>query len=103
MNFELRRNLQFTKLIKAEGRLREFNFTRHTVLGDTFFTVDVVDDRGNRIIFRMQRSGNGWSITNPDLPDWVLHSESFLQQFIEEEMSTDDRVHRVVEPESQTT
>lgn len=103
MNFELRRNLQFTKLIKAEGRLREFNFTRHNVLGETSFTVDVVDDRGNRIIFRMHRSGNGWGTNNHDAPDWVMNNEHLLQQFIEEEMSTEEKIHRVVEADPQTT
>ena len=55
MQLQFIKNIQFTKLVKAEGRLREFNFRKQNKLEDSVFTVDVSDDRGNRIIFSMKR------------------------------------------------
>ena len=62
MIIQFNRNIQFTKLIKAEGRLREFNFRKVNGLLEELFTVDVSDDRGNRIMFKMQKQGNEWLI-----------------------------------------
>ena len=47
MILEFTKNIHFTRLIKAAGRLREFNFRK---LPDHLFHVDVSDERGNRII-----------------------------------------------------
>ena len=84
INFE--RNIQFTKTIKVAGRLREFNFRKLGGLQDGIFTVDVVDDRGNRIMFRMQKEDNGWKISPQPLPDWILNSEKIFHEQIEEEL-----------------
>ena len=81
------RNIHFTKLIKADGRLREFNFRKLTgENGEPVFTVDVSDDRGNRIIFRMEKSGNGWQIEPVALPRWIKENEATFSQLIEEEL-----------------
>jgi len=56
MRIQFVKNIQFTKLLKVEGRLREFNFRKLGGVNEGFFTVDVVDDRGNRILFRMQKT-----------------------------------------------
>lgn len=85
MNFN--RNIQFTKLLKAEGRLREFNFRKLSGLHEGLMTVDVSDDRGNRIMFTMQKNGNGWSFYQvPLLPEWILDNEQSLSGMIEEEL-----------------
>jgi hypothetical protein len=55
MQIHFTKNIQFTKLLKAEGRLREFNFRKVNAPQETLFTIDVCDDRGNRIMFRMQQ------------------------------------------------
>jgi hypothetical protein len=86
MKAEVEKNLQFTKHIKAEGRLREFNFTRHSGIREGLFTVDVVDDRGNRLIFEMKQSGNNWNITNTNLPQWIINCNAVLQEAIETEL-----------------
>jgi len=92
MNFKVKRNLQFTKLIKAEGRLREFNFTRLTGLMEGIFSLDMVDDRGNRIIFQMKQNPDGWQIREIELPEWITANKPQLQQFIEEELNEDYRI-----------
>lgn len=86
------KNIHFTKLLKAEGRLREFNFRK--LLGENkepLFSVDVSDDRGNRIIFKMSKpsESSGWTIL-PDqkLPDWIYDHESDFNALIEEELAS---------------
>ena len=77
----------FTRLIKAGGRLREFNFTKFKNEGPELFTVDTVDNRGDRILFRMQRSDNNhWSITQMVAPAWIQENESLLDEAIETEL-----------------
>lgn len=87
MHINFIRNIQFTKLLKAEGRLREFNFRKLTGLNEGLMTVDVSDDRGNRIMFTMQRNGSNWQFHNdPVLPDWLRDQEKNLSELIEEEL-----------------
>lgn len=82
------KNIQFTRLIKADGRLREFNFRKMTILQETLFSVDVVDDRGNRIMFRMQRNESDWQIMPQPLPAWVQDQEKVLSEMIKEELNS---------------
>ena len=52
------------------------------------FHVDVPDDRGNRIIFRMQKADNGhWRIVDPSLPAWIQNYENQLTGHIEQELA----------------
>ena len=77
----------FTRLIKAGGRLREFNFRKFKKEDQELFSVDTVDDRGDRILFRMQRSGNNhWSITQMEPPTWIRENEGVLDEAIETEL-----------------
>ena len=87
MKLEFFKNVQFTKLIKAEGRLREFNFRNHlSTLQRDVCSVNVTDDRGNRIIFEMQKLETGWKIAETQLPVWILENENNFQLLIEEEL-----------------
>jgi hypothetical protein len=87
MIIQFNRNIQFSKLIKAEGRLREFNFRKVNGLLEELFTVDVSDDRGNRIMFKMRKEGNEWLIvTDHPVPDWVRTNSSRYYEAIEEEL-----------------
>jgi hypothetical protein len=87
MIVQFNKNIQFTKLVKADGRLREFNFRRVNGLHEEQFTVDVSDDRGNRIMFKMHKDGNDWVIfsENP-VPEWVRLNESRFNELIVEEL-----------------
>ena len=86
MIIQFNRNIQFSKLIKAEGRLREFNFRKVNGLHEELYTVDVSDDRGNRIMFKMKKDGNDWAIQSElSLPEWVRSNSPRFQEAIEEE------------------
>jgi hypothetical protein len=86
MKLKFFKNIQFTKLIKAEGRLREFNFRRHgDALQKALFSIDTTDDRGNRIVFEMLQKENDWKIAQTQLPVWILENEMNLQKVIEAE------------------
>lgn len=87
MQIQFVRNIQFTRLIKAEGRLREFNFRKMMLLQDTLFSIDVVDDRGNRIMFRMNKTDGGWQIIPQPLPAWITEQEKILSDMIQEELN----------------
>lgn len=78
-------NTHFTKLIKTNDRLREFNFRKLPSPTDNLFHVDVSDDRGNRLIFKMQKDASGWKIIDEVLPNWIYDTEMKLNEAIENE------------------
>ena len=87
MRIEVKKNIHFTKLIKVNGRLKEFNFRKLGGANEGFFTVDVSDDRGNRIIFRMQKENDAWKLVmSQPLPAWILEKEANFHELIEEEL-----------------
>lgn len=85
MHIQFKKNIQFTKLVKADGRLREFNFRKLGGLNEGVFTIDVSDDKGNRIMFRMQKEEGKWKIIAQSLPAWILRLEENFHEIIEEE------------------
>ena len=87
MNFTFTRNIHFTKLVKTADRLREFNFRLLPGNSNSLFHVDVPDDRGNRIIFKMQKQDNNhWRIVENQLPGWISDNEKRLNDLIEEDL-----------------
>ena len=88
MNSSVIKNIQFTRLAKATGRLREFNFRKIAGAPEETFHVYVSDDRGNRIIFKMLKDDSGaWKIANAGLPEWIQESEKQLNELIQEELA----------------
>ncbi len=88
MQIHFTKVVHFTRLIKAGGRLREFNFRRLRQLEEEIFSVDTVDDRGNRILFYMRKDNNSnWSISPQPLPSWVVENETILNEHILDELS----------------
>jgi hypothetical protein len=70
MHFVFKKVTHFSRLLKAGGRLREFNFRKLTDQTDgDWFHVDVADERGDRIIFRLSTSLKAASAS---LPPWVI-------------------------------
>jgi hypothetical protein len=86
MQIRFIKNVQFTKVLKAEGRMREFNFRKPNGREQALCTVDVSDDRGHRIIFNMQKGDNSWKIMPQPLPVCVTQLENKLSELIEEEL-----------------
>jgi hypothetical protein len=81
------KNIQFSRLVKADGTLREFNFRRYQDSQEgTLFSVDVCDLRNNRIIFKMQQKETSWKIIQTPLPEWVTKNENVLNDLILEEL-----------------
>jgi len=80
------KNVQFSKLVKTEGRLREFNFRKSNPAGNILFFVDVTDDRSNRIIFQMHKDNDFWKIQPQLLPDWIVKNEDKFHELIEDEL-----------------
>jgi len=81
------KNIAFTRLVKSADRLREFNFRRLITSADELFHVDVSDDRGNRIIFKMHKDNSGfWKVTDPSVPAWISSIEDKLHEAIQDEL-----------------
>ena len=85
MELKYIKNIQFTRLIKVDGRLKEFNFRKPNGKQEGPFTVDVIDTNGKRIIFNMEMTDSAWKITTGLLPQWVVESENVFHEIIEEE------------------
>lgn len=83
------RNIHFTRLVKVADRLREFNFRKISGSAKQLFHIDVPDERGNRIMFKMeQEEGNHWTIVDQEVPQWVSATENVLNQVISEELNS---------------
>jgi hypothetical protein len=80
--------VQFTRLVKAEGQLREFNFRKLRTSDDPQFTVNVCTERGDRVIFNMLKKDNDWKILEQDIPKWILLSENSISAVIEDELNS---------------
>lgn len=88
MKLEVTKNIQFTRLLKADGRLREFNFRKLGGLYKGMFGVDVVNDRGDRIIFKMLQEDAKWKFADKELPAWITTVADQLHEKIEEMMNS---------------
>ena len=83
-NFNHSMSTYFSKVLKAGERLREFNFKLASANDDTRYSVDVPDDKGNRIMFSMYKNAdNEWKIAAQLMPLWVHESEEMLSEAIE--------------------
>jgi hypothetical protein len=80
-------NIYFTKIIKLENRLREFNFRKLPNTANNYH-VDVTDDRGNRFMFHMfPDAEQSWHFSTTELPQFVHYAQNILGQLIENEMA----------------
>jgi hypothetical protein len=82
------KNMQFTRLYKVNGYLKEFNFRKSNSSNEGKVSVDTIDDRGNRIIFFMEKDDTGWKLVASDFPSWVLEQETSLNEAILEGLSS---------------
>jgi hypothetical protein len=76
-------NISFSRIIKLGDRLREFNFRK--IPGTNNYTVNVTDDKGQRILFTLRKNPEGsWMMEGVNLPLWLQFSERRLGGEIEE-------------------
>jgi hypothetical protein len=75
----------FSKLIKAEGRVREFNFRRKSGIEGPIYEVDVSDHNGHRHYFSMKKINDDWTISEPFLPSWIVEVLPLLVEIIAEQ------------------
>ncbi|MER3498552.1 MAG: hypothetical protein C4308_07915 [Chitinophagaceae bacterium] len=83
----VRKNVQFTRLLKGQRGLSEFNFLKSFSDDEVIFKIDVTDERSNRISFVMQKTNNTWQIHADRLPEWIIEHEATLHNCIEAELT----------------
>jgi hypothetical protein len=81
------KNMQFTRLYKINGYLKEFNFRKSNSSNEGKVSVDTIDDRGNRIIFFLEKADTAWKLVTPEVPSWVVEQETSLHEAIIEGLS----------------
>ena len=75
----------FSQVIKAGDRIREFNFRQMSSGPAVVYSVDVPDDKGNRITFTMHQSEEGkWQVSDPLLPAWINDAAPALNEAIQQ-------------------
>jgi len=87
MNFQ--KQVQFSRHIKADGRLKEFNFLKLNNVEMPTYSVDVSDERGRRYIFKLRNDGEQWKISGEELPDWLMRAEDTLQEALDAQLHND--------------
>ena len=80
------KNIQFTRLYKVKGYLKEFNFRKSNASLEGTVSVDTIDERGNRIMFFMEKKDSGWSILPQELPNWISEQEPNLNDALKAEI-----------------
>ena len=85
------RNIQFTRLLKINDRLKEFNFRKPNTRSESLFTVDTAEEYGSRIIFTMQLNDGSWKIIQQELPAWITEKELVFNEVIQDELSKIDK------------
>ena len=78
------KNIQFTCLVKCEGKQREFNFRKRSSAVVPYYNVDTVDLTGTRHQFHMDHTNDQWKIRESDLPLWIPEVEAQLSRKIDE-------------------
>jgi hypothetical protein len=86
MHLEFNRMVQFSLLVKAGDRVREFNFRKLRNPGEEQFTVNVCDERGDRILFSMLKQEGSWRLSSESLPGWIIQNERKLCEEVEKEL-----------------
>jgi hypothetical protein len=86
MRLEFSRMIQFTLLVKAGDRVREFNFRKLRNPGEEQLTVNVCDERGERILFGMHKQEGNWRLSADSVPPWISQSEDQLRDAVEREL-----------------
>ena len=78
-------NIAFSRILKVSQKNIEFNF-RKLPAENPSFHVDLTDEKGKRIMFTLDKTGDGiWRSRGTNLPLWLIAIEQMLGKVIEEE------------------
>ena len=66
------KNIHFTKLIKVNGRVREFNFRKKYLSEGYIYNIDVSDEKGDRHYISMHKDKGTWTLQKNIIPSWLL-------------------------------
>jgi hypothetical protein len=83
-----KKNIQFSRLIKAGGSLKEFNFRKPSSPDGQLYHVDVSDDRGHRVYFNLVLETEEWIIQGSLLPAWITEAEGLISEAVRAEERT---------------
>ncbi len=86
MQIQFIRAVQFSLLIKLDGRLREFNFRKISNAEVDTFSVNVCNERGDRIFFDLKKLESSWDFTPSNLPSWIEQNKKVIRQAVEDEL-----------------
>ena len=86
MNLEFVKTVQFTLLIKAGGRIREFNFRQLKKALNLTFSTDVSTERNERIVFTIENTEEKWRFSPHGLPTWITENEKLITESVEMEL-----------------
>ena len=78
------KNIQFTRLIKAGGRLREFNFRKSQGLNNAQFNIDVVSDNGDRHYLLYSLVNGAWVRETKKMISWIEDILPQIEEAIQE-------------------
>lgn len=87
MQLEFSRMVQFSLLVKAGDRLREFNFRKLRNPEEEQFSVNVCDERGDRILFGLHKIEGSWRLSPGSLPQWITQSENRISEAVDRELT----------------
>jgi len=85
MKMLFQKQVQFTRYIKTNAGLKEFNFLKINNTISPTFAIDVSDERGRRHEFFVINEGDDWKMQGKDLPHWIVEAELNLLDAIKSE------------------
>ncbi len=90
MHLEFKKAVQFSLLLKVGGRLREFNFRKINRPNEEKFSVNVCNDKGERILFDMKENDSEWDFITPtgNLPLWISDARNDIREALSEELKS---------------
>ena len=77
------KNIAFTKILKAGGRPREFNFRRKKIADHYEYDIDTSDDRGDRHYLSCYKEDDNWHVREKLLPHWIIEILPQLPEILE--------------------
>jgi hypothetical protein len=87
---EYSKNVAFTKVIKTDGRFREFNFRKKPSSVHPTYNIDVSDESGIRHYFTLIKISHQWIFGELDVAQWIKEGALQFYESIEKFESGDN-------------